>query len=226
MTTSAAEIWATLSQYDVSNHIEKKGNFDYLSWTWAWATLMKHYPEATFRFLQSDDRGCELFYSNADTAEVRCVVTIGEVSREMWLPIKDNRHNAIELPDSREVNDAKMRCLVKCLSLFGLGFTIFAGEDLPDENAEPRQERSRSQGSRARPQAQARDTRSRTQGRTPERAEPVNYANNQLVRDVRYASSLDVLDDAYDDARNTQPDDGLMEALNAAYDARKAELAR
>ena len=40
-------VWATLSKIDVSKHIEKKANLSYLSWAWAWATLMEHYPESS-----------------------------------------------------------------------------------------------------------------------------------------------------------------------------------
>jgi hypothetical protein len=32
-----------------------------------------------------------------------------------------------------DVNTAMMRCLVKTISLFGIGLYIYAGEDLPDE---------------------------------------------------------------------------------------------
>jgi hypothetical protein len=37
-------------------------------------------------------------------------------------------------PDSIVVNKTKMRCLVKCLGMFGLGHYIYAGEDLPQES--------------------------------------------------------------------------------------------
>ena len=43
----------------------------------------------------------------------------------------DNRNNAVSSPNAREISDARMRCLVKCLALFGLGFSLYAGEDLP-----------------------------------------------------------------------------------------------
>ena len=39
-------------------------------------------------------------------------------------------------PTSRQISDAKMRCLVKCIAMFGLGHYIFAGEDLPSEQKE------------------------------------------------------------------------------------------
>ncbi len=64
---------------------------------------------------------------------VSCSVTIGDVKREMWLPVKDYRGKAITNPDSMAINTAKMRCLTKCFGIFGLGCYIYAGEDLPKE---------------------------------------------------------------------------------------------
>lgn len=118
------EIWQTLSAIDCSKHIEKKNNLSYLSWAWAWGVLMEYYPEATFEFdtPQSQPDG---------TMMVFCTVSIGEVSRKMWLPVMDYKNKAIPNPDSFAVNTAMMRCLVKCLALFGLGHYIYAGEDLP-----------------------------------------------------------------------------------------------
>jgi len=43
----------------------------------------------------------------------------------------DHRNKAIVNPTSRDVSDARMRCLVKCIAMFGLGHYIYAGEDLP-----------------------------------------------------------------------------------------------
>jgi len=137
--TTAKEIWDTLSSIDVSKHIEKKGNLSYLSWAWAWGTLMEHYPEANYSFaVNTSERGTPLdamIYPDG-TASVHCTVSIGEVSHEMWLPVMDNRNNAVKDPDARKISDTKMRCLVKCIAMFGLGHYIYAGEDLPG-NAEP-----------------------------------------------------------------------------------------
>jgi hypothetical protein len=49
----------------------------------------------------------------------------------MWLPVMDYKNNAVENPNARQVSDTKMRCLVKCLAMFGLGHYIYGGEDLP-----------------------------------------------------------------------------------------------
>ena len=125
--TLAAEIWTTLSKINVNEHIEKKGNLSYLSWTWAWSTLMEHFPDSYYFF---EDRKLD-----NGTVEVVCILTVhkGEesVSRQMWLPVMDHKNNSIVNPSSRMVSDAKMRCLVKACGIFGLGLYVFAGEDLP-----------------------------------------------------------------------------------------------
>lgn len=119
------KVWATLSKIDVSKHIEKKSNLSYLSWAWAWATLMEHYPESSYEFhpLEVGEDG---------TVTVSCTVRVLQTSRMMWLPVMDNRNNSIKNPDSRKISDAKMRCLVKCIAMHGLGLYIYAGEDLPE----------------------------------------------------------------------------------------------
>lgn len=120
------EIWETLSQIDVSKHIQKKGNLNFLSWAWAWGELMKIYPQATYEFLppiKFDD----------GSVEVQVTIIIDECSRMMWLPVMDYKNNAVLNPDSRQISDSKMRCLVKCMAMFGLGHYIYAGEDLPQE---------------------------------------------------------------------------------------------
>ena len=49
------------------------------------------------------------------------------------MPVINNMNKAISNPNAMDVNTAMMRCLVKCISLFGIGLYIYAGEDLPDE---------------------------------------------------------------------------------------------
>jgi len=123
-------IWKTLSKINCNDKIEKKGGLSYLPWAWAWGILMEHYPDATYEF------GEEHYFSDS-TCEVICTVTIGECSRRMTLPVMDHRNNSIVNPSSRQVSDSRLRCLVKCLAMFGLGHYIYAlghhiytGEDL------------------------------------------------------------------------------------------------
>lgn len=124
------EVWQTLSAIDVSQHIEKKGNLSYLSWAWAYGTMMQHYPDLHYSF---EENKCE----DTGTVEISCVVHIHTGSekdqmmmRHMWLPVMDHRNKAIANPDKFAINSSKMRCLVKCFAMFGLGHYIYAGEDI------------------------------------------------------------------------------------------------
>ena len=126
------EVWQTLSAIDVSDHIEKKGKLSYLSWAWAYGIMMEHYPELHYSF---EDDKCE----ETGTVEISCTVHIHTgadrdqmMMRHMWLPVMDHRNKAISNPDKFAINTAKMRCLTKCFSMFGLGHYIYAGEDLPE----------------------------------------------------------------------------------------------
>jgi hypothetical protein len=120
-----SNVWKTLSAIDCSKHVEKKGQLSYLSWAWAWGVMMEYYPAASYEFhaVEREPDG---------TATVSVTVTVEGQSRYMWLPVMDNKNNAVKNPDARKISDAKMRCLVKCLAMFGLAHYLYAGEDLPE----------------------------------------------------------------------------------------------
>ena len=127
------DVWNKLSKIDVSEHIEQKmDGLNYLSWAWAWGTLMDNYPEAEFSFYEGEDRVPYVTLPDG-TCEVRCRVTIGNLQREMWLPILSGGNKPIVNPNAFQVNTSKMRCLTKCLAFYGLGHYIYAGEDLPQD---------------------------------------------------------------------------------------------
>lgn len=117
--------WKTLSAIDCSQHIEKKGQLSYLSWAWAWSTLMDNYPDASYTYSPP------LFLENG-TCEISVSVTVKDKTHTMWLPVMDNRKNSIANPTSRNISDSRMRCLVKAIAMHGLGAYIYAGEDLPE----------------------------------------------------------------------------------------------
>ena len=141
-TLTYGEVWKALTKVDCNEHVKKKGNLSYLSWAWAWGVLMDNYPQAEYTFTQShtlmDDgskRHLDTQFYPDGTASVTCTIEIGKLSREMWLPVMDFRNNSLPNPTSRQISDAKMRCLVKCMAMFGLGYYIYAGEDLPTDGA-------------------------------------------------------------------------------------------
>ena len=117
------KVWANLSAIDCTKHIDKKGQFSYLAWTWAWAMVKEQYPAADYH-LEPDTT-----YPDG-TMEVRVTVSIEGMSHTMWLPVLDFKNKAINNPNAFDINSARMRCLVKCLAMFGLGHFIYAGESL------------------------------------------------------------------------------------------------
>ena len=148
------DVWDKLSKIDCSDKIQKKMNLSYLSWAWAWGVLQEHYPQAQYIFYQGDNDVPYVQFPDG-TAEVRCRVSIDNLSREMWLPVMDFKKNAVQNPSSMEVNFAKMRCLTKCLGMYGLGHYIYAGEDVPSadddtgKKAKPKKVEPRSVGGSA-----------------------------------------------------------------------------
>lgn len=123
--TTKKSVWATLSAIDCSDHIEQKGKLNYLSWAWAWQKLMENYPDSTYEYAEPS------FLENG-TVEVSVSVTVQGVTHSMWLPVMDNRNKSLTNATTRDISDARMRCLVKCIAMFGLGIYIYAGEDLPE----------------------------------------------------------------------------------------------
>lgn len=119
--------WETLSKIDCSEYVERKGNLTYLSWAWAWGITKKNFPDANYEMLQH-----ETFPDG--TVMVRCNVTIADITHQMWLPVMNHRNQAVANPDAFAINTAMMRCLTKCLAMFGLGHYIYAGEDVPEAN--------------------------------------------------------------------------------------------
>jgi hypothetical protein len=92
----AASSFEKLAAVNVSENVEKKNGFSYLSWAWAWGVLMQHYPEATYSFDEP-----QVFPDQ--TQMVFCTVNIGECSRRMWLPVMDHRNKANHNPQPKRL---------------------------------------------------------------------------------------------------------------------------
>lgn len=135
------EIWGTLSKIDVDPYTEKKMNLTYLSWARAWMLTVDKFADASYEFHDFDGIPYRAYPDT--TGEVVTSVRIGQHTRSMALPIMDNRNNAIANPNARQVNDNRMRCLVKNLAMgFGLGMSVFAQHDfLPTEEEEKPKEK-------------------------------------------------------------------------------------
>ena len=119
---------------NVNEQTEKKNGLTYLSWAWAWAKTIEIYPTATYT-IKKDLNGIPAFGNDKVGYMCYTTVTIGEVTHEMWLPVMDHRNKTILQPQMFDINKTVMRCLTKNLAMFGLGLYIYAGEDLPEDDA-------------------------------------------------------------------------------------------
>ena len=115
-----------LRKINVNEHTEKKGKFTYLSWAWAVDQLLQNDPQATWTY------GEPVYF--AESLMVFCSVTAFGKTMTCQMPVINNQNKAIANPNAMDVNTAMMRCLVKTISLFGLGLYIYAGEDIPEED--------------------------------------------------------------------------------------------
>jgi|TARA_R100000315_G_C5178828_1_gene103568 hypothetical protein len=133
------EIWDTLSAIDVSEYTEQKMNLTYLSWARA-VMLVSNVYEMKYKFC--DINGLPYRLLPDGSAEVITEVTIGKHKRQMALPIMDYKNNPVKDIDARQLNDNRMRCLVKNLAMFGLGMSVFAQWDnhLPSEEKDEKPE--------------------------------------------------------------------------------------
>ena len=131
-----AEIWSTLSQIDCGDKVDiintnnSGPGLKYISWANAWGILMKHFPEATYTFYDNT-------YEENGTVMVHCSIQIGECGRTMWLPVMSFNNKSIQNPTSKDINDAKMRCFVKCMAMFGLANYLYIKDGLPSVNDSP-----------------------------------------------------------------------------------------
>lgn len=130
-----------LLKINVNEHTEKKQGLTYLSWAWAWAEALQVDPAAKFHVHTFDVDGISRPYMDVNgTGMVWVDVTLNGRTRTCWLPVMNHRNQPIQNPDAFQVNTALMRCMTKCLALFGLGLYIYAGEDLPEGATEPAQQ--------------------------------------------------------------------------------------
>lgn len=125
--------FAELNSINVSDHIEKKGKLNYLSWAWAWQQLKMKHPTANYTVYENKD-GIN-YFTDGRTCWVKTGVTVDGLEHIEYLPIMDYNNKSIPLDKvtSFDVNKTIQRSLTKAVARHGLGLYIYAGEDLPEE---------------------------------------------------------------------------------------------
>lgn len=142
-----------LNRININGHTENKNGLTYLSWAWAWQMLMELYPDS-YTEINRPETGLP-YWTDGKTCWVDVSVTVvwddgysaqmKKRTRSEVFPIMDHRNNSIPLDKvtSFNVNTALQRAWTKCIARHGLGFYIYAGEDLPKEEADAKAEQAK-----------------------------------------------------------------------------------
>ena len=151
-------VFETLSAINVNDKTEKKNNLTYLSWAWAWGKVKELYPDASYTVedvVGTDGVSRPYLFDPVLGYLVRTTVTIEGDTIPMQLPVLDGANKAmkdvkykyttrygereVESATMFDINTSIMRCLTKNIAMHGLGFYIYAGEDLPEaeKSSEP-----------------------------------------------------------------------------------------
>ena len=87
---------------------EKKGKFDYLSWSDAVAYVLKEYPKTTWKvheFYQNNG-GSQPYMKTDSGCFVQVSVTIEDITRSELLAVTDNYNKTIENPTATDINNS------------------------------------------------------------------------------------------------------------------------
>lgn len=149
-----AEKFNQLTSLNLNEKTESKNGLTYVSWANAWKAFKEVYPTATYRIIKDPKTNMPYFVDPIMGIMVFTEVSANGLTYEMWLPVMDGANKAmktepytyqvwdkvnrqyvekkVEAADMFCINRTIMRCLVKCLAMFGLAIYIYAGEDMPE----------------------------------------------------------------------------------------------
>lgn len=152
-------IFNKLNKIEVGEFITSKKvgntNLNYLSWTDAFTLLFKEYEEKDIHYKifyneKMDD--LPIFGNENIGYYVKTEITICEIVKQMILPVLDGANKPKKLNeyqyfvkdyktqkpiqktvskiDMMDINTTVQRCLVKNIAIFGLGLSVYRGDDL------------------------------------------------------------------------------------------------
>ncbi len=149
-----AEKFNQLTSLNLNEKTESKNGLTYVSWANAWKAFKEVYPTATYHIIKDPKTNMPYFVDPIMGIMVFTEVSANGLTYEMWLPVMDAANKAmkleaytyqvwdkvnrqyvekkVEAATMFDINKTLMRCLVKCLAMFGLAIYIYAGEDMPD----------------------------------------------------------------------------------------------
>lgn len=137
MPADKKEIFETLSKIPVGKYVKHSRAEDvdgsvkylpYLPWTHAHQLMMANYPEYEWSFSENPD-GLEVFYFKDGTAEVRVVMSIGDVTMIASRTVTNGSGKSYPNPNANDIHNAKMRCRTRAMAELGLGWDLWINPD-------------------------------------------------------------------------------------------------
>lgn len=171
MENNKKSVFETLNAINVNDMVEKKktekSTLTYLSWSSAWQVVKEKFPDVEYEILRNPETNLPYWYDPLTGYMVFTKLTIEGQTHVMWLPVMDGTNHAMKAEPYQvqtkykkftvpaatmcDINKAIMRCLVKNLSMFGLGLYIYRGEDLPTDTGQAQPAQKPAQGRDTRP---------------------------------------------------------------------------
>ena len=130
-------VYKNLSSVSVTDKVEKKGRFNYLSWAWAWHFLKQEYPDAQ-RIVYENAEGVP-YFTDGKYANVKVGIVVKGQEHIDYLPVLDNANRSIPLAklNAFDINNTIQRATAKAIAMHGLGLSLWIGEDTARQNSEP-----------------------------------------------------------------------------------------
>lgn len=122
----------TFNEVDIASKIKEKNGLKYLPWNEAWVIAKTLYPSMRYQITKTPDG--QLYWTDGKTAYVETSVTINDETITQTLAVMDYKNSAIPLEKLTyaDVNKSIQRCLTKNLAMFGLGLSLWSGEEYSD----------------------------------------------------------------------------------------------
>ena len=133
MPADKKQIFETLSKIPVGKYVKhsQSENYDgsvtylpYLPWTHAHQFMMAQYPEYEWSFSENP-AGLEVFYFKDGTAEVRVVMSVGDVTMIASKTVTNGTGKSYPNPNANDIHNAKMRCRTRAMAELGLGWDLW-----------------------------------------------------------------------------------------------------
>ena len=127
------DVFKKLSEINISDKVEKKGNQKYLSWSNAWELAKQHFPDMQRKIYEDQLTGMN-YFTDHKTAYVKVGIIINDLEHIDYLPVMDFRNQSISIDKvtSMDVNKTIQRSTTKALAMHGLGLSLWTGEDMVD----------------------------------------------------------------------------------------------